>query len=119
MRRACGRQLGLADGLELQLNRLGTPEARAAYREHWSPISEAHHDQLDEDSQRRLHSNPLRILDSKTPQMQAICSRPRQALMSRLGEGSQDHLDRVRASWTRRVWPIVNPRLVRGLDYYR
>ena len=109
--------LGLPD-LELQLNSLGTPQERAAYRGELVAYLEAHHDQLDEDSRRRLRSNPLRILDSKNPQMRDLL-RAAPSLMSRLGEGSKGHLDRVRAILDKAgVVYVMNPRLVRGLDYY-
>ena len=109
--------LGLPD-LELQLNSLGTQQERAAYRGELVAYLEAHHDQLDEDSRRRLRSNPLRILDSKNPQMRDLL-RAAPSLMSRLGEGSKGHLDRVRAILDKAgVVYVMNPRLVRGLDYY-
>ncbi len=109
--------LGLP-GLELQLNSLGTPQERAAYRDELVAYLEAHHDQLDEDSRRRLSSNPLRILDSKNPQMRDLLQAA-PSLMSRLGDGSKGHLDRVRAILDKAgVVYVMNPRLVRGLDYY-
>ncbi len=109
--------MGLPD-LELQLNSLGTPQERAAYRDELVAYLDAHHDQLDEDSRRRLHSNPLRILDSKNPQMRDLLQAA-PSLMSRLGEGSKGHLDRVRAILDKAgVVYVMNPRLVRGLDYY-
>ncbi|MGD8956862.1 MAG: histidine--tRNA ligase [Chromatiaceae bacterium] len=109
--------VGLPD-LELQLNSLGTPQERVAYRDELVAYLEAHHDQLDEDSRRRLRSNPLRILDSKNPQMRDLLQAA-PSLMSRLGEGSKVHLDRVRAILDQAgVVYVVNPRLVRGLDYY-
>jgi histidyl-tRNA synthetase len=109
--------MGLPD-LELQLNSLGTPHERAAYRDELVAYLEAHHDQLDEDSRRRLRSNPLRILDSKNPQMRDLLQAA-PSLMSRLGEGSKGHLDRVRAILDKAgVVYVMNPRLVRGLDYY-
>ena len=109
--------MGLPD-LELQLNSLGTPQERAAYRDELVAYLEAHHDQLDEDSRRRLRSNPLRILDSKNPQMRDLLQAA-PSLVSRLGEGSRGHLDRVRAILDKAgVVYVMNPRLVRGLDYY-
>jgi histidyl-tRNA synthetase len=109
--------MGLPD-LELRLNSLGTPHERAAYRDELVAYLEAHHDQLDEDSRRRLRSNPLRILDSKNPQMRDLLQAA-PSLMSRLGEGSKGHLDRVRAILDKAgVVYVMNPRLVRGLDYY-
>jgi histidyl-tRNA synthetase len=109
--------MGLSD-LELQLNSLGTPQERLAYRDELVAYLEAHQDQLDEDSRRRLRSNPLRILDSKNPQMRDVLQTA-PTLLSRLGEGSKAHLDRVRAILDRAgVVYVMNPRLVRGLDYY-
>jgi histidyl-tRNA synthetase len=109
--------MGLSD-LELQLNSLGTPQERLAYRDELVAYLEAHQDQLDEDSRRRLRSNPLRILDSKNPQMRDVLQTA-PTLLSRLGEGSKAHLDRVRALLDRAgVVYVMNPRLVRGLDYY-
>ncbi|KHD10043.1 histidinol dehydrogenase [Candidatus Thiomargarita nelsonii] len=111
------RQLGLND-LELQINSLGTAAARAAYREHLVNYFSDHHKQLDADSQRRLHTNPLRILDSKNPDMQTLIEGAPQ-LLEHLDEPSQTHfamlkqlLDQAGVNYR------VNPRLVRGLDYY-
>ena len=83
------RQLGLSD-LELQINSLGSTRARAAYKEQLINYFTIHYRQLDADSQRRLQSNPLRILDSKNPEMQALIeSAPR--LLEHLDEESQAH----------------------------
>jgi histidyl-tRNA synthetase len=105
-------------GLELQLNTLGTQQERAVYRDELVAYFEDHLDQLDEDSRRRLHSNPLRILDSKNPEMRGMLdSAP--SLMAHLGEESRTHFDFV-CETLRRVGVdfVINPRLVRGLDYY-
>ncbi|MFO8024536.1 histidine--tRNA ligase [Thiohalophilus sp.] len=112
------KQLGLVDDVRLELNTLGTSEARRAYRDVLVEYFTAHQTQLDEDSQRRLHSNPLRILDSKNPEMQELIeAAPR----------LQDHLDDESAAHFARLRELleavgieyrVNPRLVRGLDYY-
>jgi histidyl-tRNA synthetase len=79
---------------------------------------EAHAEQLDADARRRLHSNPLRILDSKNPAMQALVdAAPR--LFEHLGEASLRHFDAVRAVLDAVGQPYrINPRLVRGMDYY-
>ncbi len=111
------RALGF-DGLTLQLNSLGTPAARAAYRQELVRYFETRRGELDEDSQRRLDKNPLRILDSKNPAMQnVIAGAP--SLMDHLDEASRAHFarlgDYLRAAG---VAFTVNPRLVRGLDYY-
>lgn len=111
------RQLGL-EGLELQINSLGTRESRAAYRQELVKYFGAHKDQLDEDSLRRLDSNPLRILDSKNPQLSGlIAAAPK--LSEYLDAESREHfaalcglLDQAGIRYR------VNPCLVRGLDYY-
>ncbi len=109
--------LGL-DGLELQINTLGTQEERLAYREILVEYLSARRDQLDEESLRRLESNPLRILDSKNPEMQElIAGAP--SLMEYLGEESKTHFEALCAGLDQvGVNYLVNPRLVRGLDYY-
>ncbi len=111
------RALGL-DDLELQINTLGTAEERVQYRQQLVAYFSAHKASLDEDSLRRLESNPLRILDSKNPQMAAlIAAAP--TLMDHLGEASRAHFDRLREGLDAAgVSYRVNPRLVRGLDYY-
>lgn len=110
-------QLGLT-GIELEINSLGQPAERLAHRQALIAYLEAHADQLDEDARRRLHSNPLRILDTKNPAMQALVNAaPR--LMDHLGEGSLAHFDRLKALLDAHgIAYRVNPRLVRGMDYY-
>lgn len=109
--------LGL-DGLELQINTLGTSEERARYRERLVGYLSAHSEQLDEDSQRRLSSNPLRILDSKNPQMRPLIEQA-PSLMEFLGAESRAHFETLCAGLDKAGVPyVVNPRLVRGLDYY-
>jgi len=111
------KRLGLGD-LELQINSLGSAESRRDYRGVLVEYFESHKSALDDDSQRRLLSNPLRILDSKNPDMQALIENaPR--LQDHLDQESVDHfqalcalLDSVGITYR------VNPRLVRGLDYY-
>ncbi len=112
------QSLGLLDGLELQINTLGTSEERAAYRGRLVEYLSAHREQLDEDSLRRLESNPLRILDSKNPEMaELIAQAP--SLMDYLGEESRGHFETLLAGLDAAgVAYVVNPRLVRGLDYY-
>lgn len=109
--------LGL-DGIKLQLNSLGQSEERAAYRAELVAYFEKHADLLDEDARRRLHSNPLRILDSKNPAMQEmIAGAPR--LMAHLGAESMAHFEGVQQILRDLGIPYeINPRLVRGLDYY-
>jgi histidyl-tRNA synthetase len=118
------RRLWQALGLEvgrhvrLELNNLGQPAERAAHRAALVAYFTEHAAQLDDDSRRRLHSNPLRILDSKNPALQPLIeAAPR--LADHLGEASRAHLGAVCAVLDAAGLPYrVNPRLVRGLDYY-
>lgn len=111
------RTLGL-DGLRLQINSLGTPEARQHYRQVLVGYFNQHRLRLDEDSLRRLEKNPLRILDSKNPDMQEILAGA-PSLSDHLDRESQQHFDRLRELLERGgLSCTVNPRLVRGLDYY-
>ncbi|MEW8140005.1 MAG: histidine--tRNA ligase [Candidatus Thiodiazotropha endolucinida] len=111
------RELGLRD-LELQLNTLGTSEERANYRDQLIVYLRERFDELDEDSQRRLESNPLRILDSKNPQMAPVIE-DAPSLMEYLGDQSMAHFDRLLQGLDDAgVDYRLNPRLVRGLDYY-
>jgi len=111
------RALGIG-GLRLELNTLGIPEARAAYRAELVRYLESRQDALDEDSRRRLHKNPLRVLDSKNPAMQdVVAGAP--ALMDYLDDASRRHFGTLRGYLDAAGIPYkVNPRLVRGLDYY-
>jgi histidyl-tRNA synthetase len=111
------RRLGI-EGVRLQVNTLGTTECRAAWRDRLVAYFSTHAEQLDDDSQRRLHSNPLRILDSKNPAMQGlIADAPR--LLDHLDDVSMRHFDRLREMLeVAGVVYEINPRLVRGLDYY-
>ena len=117
MAHALWKELGIT-GVELQMNSLGQPEERKRHRAALIAYFEAHADQLDAESQRRLHLNPLRLLDSKNPQMQALIeAAPR--LMDFQGEKSKAHLDAVLAILQANGVPyVINPRLVRGMDYY-
>ena len=117
MAHALWKELGIT-GVELQMNSLGQPEERKQHRAALIAYFEAHADQLDAESQRRLHLNPLRLLDSKNPQMQALIeAAPR--LMDFQGEKSKAHLDAVLAILQANGVPyVINPRLVRGMDYY-
>ncbi len=111
------RRLGLAR-LKLLVNSLGTPAARAAYRERLVEYFGAHEAALDEDSRRRLRGNPLRILDSKDPRTQGIVAgAPR--LLDSLDAESRAHFDSLCAHLTSAgIEYHVEPHLVRGLDYY-
>ncbi|MEW5709434.1 MAG: histidine--tRNA ligase [Pseudomonadota bacterium] len=117
MARRLWRMLGL-EGIRLELSTLGSSEARARYRDRLTRYFEAHLDALDQDSRRRLRTNPLRILDSKNPAMQSLIEgAPR--LMDDLDEKSLEHFEALQSMLrTLDVEFRVNPRLVRGLDYY-
>jgi histidyl-tRNA synthetase len=105
-------------GLALELNSLGSPEDRAAYREQLVAWLEAHRDQLDPDSQARISTNPLRVLDSKNPATQALLAGA-PTLGAALAPESLERFAAVQAALTALEIPFVlNPRLVRGLDYY-
>ena len=111
------RELGISD-VELQINSIGDAHERAAYREVLIAYFEQHLDSLDEDAKRRLHSNPLRILDSKNPRMQALCEAAPK-LIDCLGDATRAHFDGLCALLREAgVAFSVNARLVRGLDYY-
>lgn len=112
------QRLAIHDYLTLQINSLGNITSRNQYRTALVDYLNDHFEQLDEDSKRRLHTNPLRILDSKNPQMQDVLNKA-PAFAAYLDEESKQHfaglkalLDAGNISYT------VNPRLVRGLDYY-
>ncbi|MCN4143935.1 MAG: histidine--tRNA ligase [Thiohalomonas sp.] len=110
--------LGLLDSVKLQINSLGTPASREVYRSILSGYLQANKSLLDEDSLRRLQSNPLRILDSKNPAMQEMIEQaPR--LMDHLDDESNVHFTRLCAYLDSvGITYEVNTRLVRGLDYY-
>ncbi len=109
--------LGLED-IRLELNSIGDPAERRGHREALVAYLEAHRDRLDADAQRRLHTNPLRILDTKNPAMQDLVEgAPR--LADFLGAASREHFEGVQSLLRAVGIPFrVNPRLVRGLDYY-
>ncbi len=111
------RELGLTMP-SLEINSLGTPEARAAYRSVLVDYFEARRGELDEDSVRRLASNPMRILDSKHPDMQAVIAEA-PLLTEHLDPASATHFAALRDMLDAAgIEYRVNPRLVRGLDYY-
>jgi histidyl-tRNA synthetase len=114
---ALWRELGL-DGIRLELNTIGSAAERACYRADLVRHFEAHESKLDADARRRLHTNPMRVLDSKNPMVQEVAAGAPD-LMGYLGDASLAHfaalqrlLDAAGVAFT------VNPRLVRGLDYY-
>lgn len=111
------KELGI-EGVRLELNSLGQPEERKAHREALIAYFEQHTEVMDEEAKRRMYSNPLRVLDTKNPAMQDMVNAAPK-LMDYLGEGSKAHLKAVQdildangVAWT------LNPRLVRGMDYY-
>ncbi len=109
--------LGL-DGIELQINSLGQPAERAEHRAALIAYLEQHVDLLDEDARRRLYTNPLRILDTKNPALQEICAGAPK-LIDFLGAESLAHFEGVQQVLRDAGLPFtINPRLVRGLDYY-
>lgn len=111
------KELGLK-GLELQLNTLGTAEERSHYRDELVSYFKGRHAELDEDSRRRLESNPLRILDTKNPEMSAVVG-DAPTLMEHLGDESLGHFEVLCAGLEASgVAYRINQRLVRGLDYY-
>jgi histidyl-tRNA synthetase len=120
MCRALWQALGLAEGrdIRLELNSLGEATERLEHRQALIAYFEQHIDQLDEEAKRRLHTNPLRLLDSKNPSMQALIEGAPQ-LIDFLGGTSKAHLQAVRDVLDAAGLPYkINPRLVRGMDYY-
>lgn len=112
------KQLGIADAVTLQINTLGSNEARNSYRQALVVFLSDRKDQLDEDSQRRLETNPLRILDSKDPSTQALLNGA-PSFFDYIDEESKSHFDQLLGILDAAgVAYEVNPRLVRGLDYY-
>ena len=104
--------------VHLEINSLGSNEARQSYREVLIEYFSAHHDQLDEDSQRRLHKNPLRILDTKNPKMKELVSNAPD-LLDYLDEESKNHFEELKQRLDKMgIAYQVNSRLVRGIDYY-
>ncbi|WP_133012789.1 histidine--tRNA ligase [Marinomonas flavescens] len=112
------KKLGLLEHVELQLNTIGLASERETYKAALVDYLTGFKDQLDEDSQRRLGTNPLRILDSKDEATQAVLDNA-PSLEEFIGEESQAHFDRLQAILTANDVPfVINHRLVRGLDYY-
>jgi histidyl-tRNA synthetase len=114
---ALWRDLGLT-GLRLELNNIGSPQERAQYRTDLVAFLEKNASRLDDDARRRMHTNPLRTLDSKNPVVQEVlASAP--SLAGHLGDASRAHFDGVKRLLDAvGVEFSINPRLVRGLDYY-
>ncbi|MDD2879159.1 MAG: histidine--tRNA ligase [Rhodoferax sp.] len=114
---ALWKEIGIED-VRLELNSLGQPDERLAHRQALIAHLEQHAEVLDEDAKRRLYSNPLRILDTKNPHMQSlVASAPK--LLDFLGEASLSHFNTLTSILkSNGVAYTVNPRLVRGMDYY-
>ena len=112
------KKFGIADKVTLQLNSLGSAQERAAYRESLVEFLKAHFDELDEDSKRRTATNPLRVLDTKDERVgELLKSAPK--LSDHFGEETRAHFDKLRALLDAEgISYEINPRLVRGLDYY-
>lgn len=116
--RALWQALGVSDALTLEINSIGSPAARAAYRDALVDYLEQHVTSLDADSQRRLKSNPLRILDSKDPNTQALLD-DAPVMADSLDDESSRDFDRLLALLEAAGLDYrINHRLVRGLDYY-
>ena len=113
------RAVGLnADNLELQINTLGDADARNEHRQRLIEYLSDFENELDDDARRRLHTNPLRILDSKNPEVQKIVKNA-PVLMDYLGDEARQHFEEIQGMLSRlNVNFVVNPTLVRGLDYY-
>jgi len=114
---ALWRELGLGN-IRLELNTIGSPEERSRYRADLVKHLEKHENRLDADAKRRMHTNPLRTLDSKNPMVQeVVASAP--SLLQYLGDGSHAHFDGLkRLLAAAGIEYRINPKLVRGLDYY-
>ena len=114
---ALWQELGIKD-VRLELNSLGEPDERKLHRAALIAYFEANIETLDEEAKRRLHSNPLRLLDSKNPAMQPLLEAAPK-LMDFLGQASLDHFNNVKAILDANGLAYrINPRLVRGMDYY-
>ncbi|CAI1948686.1 histidine--tRNA ligase [Serratia proteamaculans] len=112
------KALGISEHVKLELNSIGSLEARANYRDALVAFLEQHQEKLDEDCKRRMYSNPLRVLDSKNPEVQALLNdAPR--LSEYLDEESKAHFEGLCELLAQAGIPYtINERLVRGLDYY-
>src|SRR5215813_7483983 len=117
MARRLWQRLGIED-VELQINTIGSAEERRAFRQRLIEYFERHESSLDEDARRRLHANPLRILDSKNPAMQSVIeAAPR--LIDAVGAATRTNFEAVQDGLRAAgIAYTINPRLVRGLDYY-
>lgn len=112
------KHLGMSEDVSLELNSLGSAEARQKYRDVLVTYFESHQSELDEDSQRRLHTNPLRILDSKNPDMQELNNNAPKLIEHLDQESKQEFEVLCQLLTDAGISYSVNTRLVRGLDYY-
>lgn len=112
------QSLGILKHVRLEINTIGTLEERRAYRQHLLDYLKTYQNQLDEDSKRRLETNPLRILDSKDPETQALLENAPK-LYDCLSEDSKTHFEKFKSYLNAlNISYHINPKLVRGLDYY-
>ena len=112
------KELGISEHVTLELNSLGSNEERSAYRDALVTFLTEHEEKLDEDSKRRMHSNPLRVLDSKNPDVQAVLAGA-PVLSDYFGEETKTHFDSLcNYLGNAGIKYHLNDRLVRGLDYY-
>jgi histidyl-tRNA synthetase len=112
------KALGISEHVKLELNSIGSLEARANYRDALVAFLEQHQEKLDEDCKRRMYSNPLRVLDSKNPEVQALLN-DAPSLSEYLDEDSKAHFEGLCELLAQAGIPYtINERLVRGLDYY-
>ncbi|MGN1280499.1 MAG: histidine--tRNA ligase [Succinivibrio sp.] len=112
------KKFGIENDLELQLNSLGSADERAAYREDLVKFLEEHFDELDEDSKRRTHTNPLRVLDTKDPKVLEIL-KDAPKLSDYFGDETKEHFETLKQYLDKLgIRYVLNDRLVRGLDYY-
>ncbi len=118
MTAALWKQLGILEHVQLQINTLGIREERAEHRAALVAYLQQHEHLLDEDSKRRMHTNPLRVLDTKNPALQEMANNAPK-LIDYLGEASLNHYNSFKSLLNHLdIAYIENPRLVRGLDYY-
>ncbi|WP_082633410.1 histidine--tRNA ligase [Lacimicrobium alkaliphilum] len=112
------QRFGIADQVTLEINSLGSPDARASYKDALVTFLQQHEASLDEESKRRMHTNPLRVLDSKNPDIQALLV-DAPDLLDYLDAESAEHFQQLRERLDQLgIQYRVNSRLVRGLDYY-
>ncbi len=112
------KELGLSDHIKLEINSLGTPESRSVYRKNLFNYLKANQHILDEDSERRLYDNPMRVLDSKHPNMQGLIANAPN-ILEYLDDDAKKHFDHLCQTLDAAGLTYeINPRLVRGLDYY-